>query len=409
MQFVRRYAARFESILPGAARSIGWEALLAGIGFPASLLLNRSLGAEQRGVFALATLVPTTLFVLGSCQWDRIARGMVTSRAVSSNEAWRRTLLYSLPLSLVFVPVGIAASAVYPGLPSEARLYSAIYCLNFPIYFLGGTLQTVFLAAGGLDSQYWTRLSMQVSYLALLLFLLVRGWISIPVMIALYFTTHAISLMVAMNLRSRVLAGPVETQAPPIAPLVQALPPLVAESVAAKADVWAFSLVGSLATLGQYAGLSAMMLPLGLVSNAMLSSSTARLNWKDNKAVHRYLFRATGVLGVLFLVVSISGVLLGPVLLPMLLGTSFADGEWMVPWIAIVVAVQSLSNQFHASVQLSGRTAAFLRIQTGDSVIRLALTLGAAAFFGATGIFAGLILASIIKIAWSNYVLRQVA
>jgi O-antigen/teichoic acid export membrane protein len=112
---------------------------------------------------------------------------------------------------------------------------------------------------------------------------------------------------------------------------------------------------------------------------------------------------------VLLLAVSISGVWIGPVLLRMLLGSSFVDGEWMVPWIAIVVAVQSLSNQFHASVQLSGRTTAYLRIQTGDSAIRLALTLGAAAFFGATGILAGLIVASVIKIAWSNYALRQVA
>lgn len=409
MQVLARYAARVEALLPGTARSVGWETLLAGVGFPASLLLNRALGAEQRGVLALTMLVPTTLFVLGSCQWDRIARALVTSRAISSNEAWRRTIWYTGPLSLVFIPAGIVASVVYPGLPDDARLYSGVYCLNFPIYFLGGTLQTVFLAAGGIDAQYWTRLSMQGAYLVLLVVLLGAGMVSAPVLIGLYIVTHTISLLVAMKLRERVLAGPIESQTPPVTPLINALPPLVAESIAAKADVWAFSLVESIVTLGQYSGLSAMMLPLGLVSNAMLSSSTARLDWRDAAAVHRYLKRATVVLGMLLLFVSLVAAWVGPVLMRLILGASFADGEWMVPWIAVVVAVRALSNQFHASVQLSGRAAAFLRIQSGDSVLRLALTLIAASLFGAVGILVGLIVGSLAKIAWSYYSLKQVA
>lgn len=401
--FLRPLLRRMDRVVPGVARALGWETLLAGLSFPASILLNRALGAEQRGLLAVVLVIPTTIFTLGNCQWDRIARGAITSRTMSAREAWRRTLRYALPLTSVFVPLGIAASLFYPALTAEGRWLSALYTLNFPVYFLGGTLQTLFLANGHVEAQYRARLSMQGSYVLLLAMSLLAGNINLPMMIAIYLAIHVVSLAVAAAQRAWALSGAVEEGPPPYGPLVTALPPLIAESVAARADVWAFSAFGTLASMGQYSGISALMLPVGLVSNAMFSSSVARLDWTEGVAVRRYLRSASVVLLVLCVVVVSAAWLLGPTLLAWLLGKTFAVGSWMFPWVALALVLQATSQQFHASVQLSGFAAAFLRIQSFDAALRLAATFGLGWVWGERGVLVGLVLAPLVKSVLSGY------
>jgi O-antigen/teichoic acid export membrane protein len=277
--------------------------------------------------------------------------------------------------------------------------------LNFPAYFLGGTIQSIFLAAGGLDLQYWTRLSMQSSYLMLLFLLLGLGVPSLSSLVGVYFVTHLISLIVAVTFSRTVLTGEAGAGRPGLRPLLRALPPLIAEAIAAKADVWAFSLFGTLAGVGQYSGLSALMIPVGLVSNALLSSSTAQLDWTQPSLVRSYLLRASIALACLCAAIGVGGTVFGPAVLSAVLGKSFAEGEWMIPWIALIVVGQATANQFHSSVQLSGLSSAFFVIQSVDSGIRLFMVTCGAWAFGEVGILIALVLSSVAKIAWSAYAL----
>jgi O-antigen/teichoic acid export membrane protein len=398
---VGRIGRWLDGIVPGVARSIGWEAGLALLSFPASILLNRVLGAQQRGVLALALLVPTTTFTLGNCQWDRMARGLITSKQASSREAWRRTLHYCTPLTLTFVPIALLASFGYPGLPDEARPLSALYGLTFPIYFLGGTLQTIFLAAGSLDRQYWARLAMQGSYLMLLFAALAAGRVTVPVVIGIYFCIHVISLAVAMRMRHAALGGPVLDERPPMAPLLRALPPLVAESLAARADIWAFSMFGTVVGVGRYSGLSALLVPVALISNAMGSASVARIDWTDRERVRRYLARATSSLVALFVLASVGGTLVGPFLLSVLLGKTYAGSEWMIPWIAASVVGQSVASQFHTALQLVGSSSTFLAIQSADAAIRVLAMFAGGFFLSERGVLYGLVASCLVKAVWS--------
>jgi O-antigen/teichoic acid export membrane protein len=297
------------------------------------------------------------------------------------------------------------ASRFYRALPEGAWFYSAIYCLNFPIYFVGGTLQTIFLAAGGLEAQYWVRVSTQVRYLLLLYLALLTGFTSVGTLVGIYFAFHTVSLGACFIVRRRVLSGDVEHTAPSLKPLARALPPLIAESIAARADVWAFTLYGTLSSVGQYSGLTALMLPVSLVSNAMLSTSMARLDWTSRSIVRRYVLRAGVLLIAMYAVVAVLSVLFGPWFLAVVLGKSFGAGAWMIGWVSAVVSLQAVSNQFHAAVQLSGRARAFLAIQSGDAILRMFTIFGCALIAGERGVLAGVILGYVAKIAVSAYAL----
>jgi O-antigen/teichoic acid export membrane protein len=406
-QVLRGLARSLDKIVPGVARSLGWETLLMAVSLPASIFMNRALGAELRGLLALTMLVPTMLFTIGSCQWDRVVRGLVTSRQASSQEAWRRTLAYAWKLSVVFIPAGVIVSVVYPGLPPLGRMLSALYCFNFPIYFLGGTLQAIFLAAGSVDEPYWSRLSMQGSYLLLLLGSVALGVTSVPLMIAINVVIHAISLGIVLLLRHNVLSGESERAPPSMMALFRALPPLVGEVVAAKSDLWALSMFGTLAGVGRYTGLSTLMLPVALVSNAMLSSSVARLDWTCGTAVRRYLVRSAAVLGVVCVCVAALGFAFGSQLLSAVLGKSFAAGEWMIPWIAAIVVGQAVATQFHTSVQLRGHATRFLTIQTAEAVARIALVMLLGGLDGERGVLIALVATALLKAIWSGYALRR--
>ena len=161
-----------DKITPGATRSLSWEVLETGLSFPASIMLNRTLGAEDRGLLALMILLPTTIFLLGSCQWDRLLKGLITSKKISGREAWRRTIYYVKWLSLIFIPIGIFACFFFDRLPSDARLFSILYYSNFPIYFLCGSLSAIYVAVGSINGQYLMRMGLQGSYLVLISFLL---------------------------------------------------------------------------------------------------------------------------------------------------------------------------------------------------------------------------------------------
>jgi len=387
-----------DRVTPGTSRSLGWEMSLTLLSFPASIMLNRFLGAEDRGLLALIILIPTTVFTVGTCQWDRLLQGLVTSKQVSSLEAWRRTVYYTSWLSAVVLPLGIVVSLLYEKLPLYARWLSAIYCINFPLYLLGGCLSAIYVASGSIDGQYSMRIGLQGSYLALLCLLFTTNHLSVSTMIVVYFSMHLFSLLIGWRMKGRLLRGKTLKSKPPAAPLAKAFIPYLFESFAARIDIWAFSFFAPLITLGQYTGITALMVPVGLLSNAMTSASTARLDWNSKPVVTRYLLKTAIALLCLLIMLGAGGVLVGPYLLETLLGKSFSAGYWMIPWIAALVGVQAAAIQFHTALRLAGKIKYYLLIQTIEPFARLTLVFTLAWQFSEMGIIVGMIIASLLKI-----------
>lgn len=386
-----------DKITPGASRSLGWEVLLTTLSFPASILLNRTLGAEDRGLLASIILVPTTIFAIGSCQWDRLLTGLITSKKISGREAWRRTIYYAYYLSLVFIPIGIISSIAYKKIPLEAQILSVGYSATFPIYFMGACLAAIFNATGSIDGRYAMRISLNLSYLFLIFILIFSKSISVSLVIFIYFAIHAVSLAVGLTKKNKLLCGSVLLNKPSLIPLKRGFFPYLLETFSSRLDIWAFSIFGTLVTLGYYAGITAMMLPVGLVSQALTVSSTARLDWKEPVVVRRYMLKTVLVFIAMLIGLVAGGILIGSDLLTLFLGKSFKDGEWMIPWIASIVVSNAAASQLHSALQLSGLQSAYLLIQIVEPVVRLVIILGLGWWFSELGILLGMTIASTLK------------
>lgn len=386
-----------DKVTPGASRSLGWEVLLTALSFPASIMLNRTLGAEDRGLLASIILVPTTVFAIGSCQWDRLLIGLITSKQISGKEAWRRTIYYSFWLSIIFIPIGIYSSLAYTKIPLEARSLSAGYSTTFPIYFLGGCLAAIYNATGSIDGRYAMRMSLNLSYLFLLFTFIFTDSLSVGLVVFIYFAIHVISLAVGLVKKNKLLYGDTLLEKPFITPLRRGFVPFFLETFSNKLDIWAFSIFGTLITLGYYTGITAMMLPVGLVSQALTVSSTARLDWKQPTLVRRYMVKTLIVFMVVLVGLAVGGILIGSDLLTLFLGKSFKDGEWMIPWIAVIVVSNAAAIQFHSALQLSGLQSSYLLIQTMEPIVRLAIIVGLGWWFSEAGILFGMAIGSTLK------------
>ncbi|MBR8833973.1 MAG: hypothetical protein DSM106950_08020 [Stigonema ocellatum SAG 48.90 = DSM 106950] len=405
----KRFIKILDKVTPGASRSLGWEVLMTALSFPASVLLNRTLGAEERGLLALVILLPSTIFTLGSCQWDRLLKGLITSKQICGKEAWRRTIYYAYWLSFIFIPVGIVASLAFDKLPQDARLLSIMYYGNFPIYFLCGCLSAIYVAVGSIDGQYLMRIGLQGSYLVLIFVLLFAHLVSIKTMVFVYTAIHAISLAVGWLQKDKLLTGTLLKERPQISPIVKAFFPYALESFAARIDTWAFSIFGSLIGLGHYTGITALMLPVGIVSNALSSGSTARLDWTKPSLVSGYLIKTVSVLLCLVLTLATGGVLVGSYLLNLVLGKSFDGGEWMIAWVAIIVVGQVAAVQFHSALQLSGCLNAYLIIQTVEPFVRLIIVLALGWWFSELGIMLGMTVSCVLKVGACIYFHKSAA
>jgi O-antigen/teichoic acid export membrane protein len=394
----KRIVKLLDRITPGISRSLGWEVVLTGLSFPASILLNRALGAEDRGLLALVFLFPSTLIVLGNCQWDRLLQSLITSKQISGKEAWRRTLYYTWWLSLVFIPLGIATSIFFDKLSPQLLSLSLVYYINFPVCFLWNSLSAVYIATGSINGQYSMKLGMQLSYLILIFLALSINILSVQSVVIIHITMHLSCLLVGLSSKNKLMSGITSIEKPSFTPLVASFLPYLLESISGRIDTIAFSFVSSVGALGQYAGISALMVPVGLISNAMTSGSTARLDWTQPSIVRRYLMKTSIVLMCLLLLLVAGGILLGPYLLGTILGKSFESGYWMIPWIATVIVMQAASVQFHSTLRLSGYLKAYLTVQIVEAFVRIITVSSLGFYLSEFGIILGLVIASIFKI-----------
>ncbi|MFH1066825.1 MAG: hypothetical protein V1746_02865 [bacterium] len=379
------------------SQSLTWEVILAATAFPASILLNRALGAEDRGLLALVALIPTTFFVLGSCQWDRLVKGLLTSGKMSSAEAWRVTKHYTFRLTLIFLPISILCGLIYTAVPWSHRWMSVVYSFTWPVYFLAGSLGAIFLASSGIAGQYWMRVGLQGSYLVILIGMFLTRTVSVFHVILAYFFMQIISLAFGLFMRKKLLSGAQQSANPSFKPLVKGFFPFAMETFSTKADTWAFSFFSNVASLGSYAAITALLLPLNLLSSSLLTGATATLNWKNHAAVRSYLIKSAVLLSGFAALIGAGGFFGGAWVIGGILGKSFALSAWMIPWIAAIVLANACANQFHMALQLSGRQDSYLLIQTAEPVARLSVVLLLGWGMGTIGIFMAMILISLLK------------
>lgn len=379
------------------------EVVLAAFSIPASILLNQMLGAEDRGILAIVMLLPNTMFMLGSCQWDRISKGWVTSGAITVSEAWRRTWYYMLVLGVVVIPVSMLGCAYYDLIPSPYRWLGILYSINWVPCFLAGSLAAIVLAGGNMKAYYRMRLVYQGVYAGMILILIVLGLLSVESMIMVFFLVH-FSTFFAIWVSGPKFPANIRSQPyPPLSPLGKSFFPYLLETTGVQIPAWAFIFYSNETALGAYIAQMALFMPLGLVSNSLLNAGTARLNWQSGSAIKRYLGWTCLILSALTVPVIILGIVAGKWLVGFVLGLDYAAFSWMIPWIALHILLQSSGNQLHLSLQLSGRMKPYYWVQSFDPFVKLILALALGYAWGVGGILFALVLSSFLKCMFSAW------
>ena len=402
---VHRASARLDRLIPGAFQSLVWEIVLALITFPASIVMSRRLGAEGRGVLTLAVLVPTTVFTLGTFQWDRTLRGLISMKVASPAEAYRRTIGYLRWLSVPAVLFGIGVTCVYP-LSPQARLFSALFCTAFPLSFLMTSLMAVYTAAGRLDITYRIKFLYQATYLVAVCGFALANRVNVPFMITTYVLMHLAAVAYAMR-AVPALTGETNSGGPDWQPLARGFGPYALESLGARADIWVLSLLATPAILGQYSAVTTLASPISMLSMAVATGSTARLAWTDPLVVRRHLRNVIIAMLACLLTFGSAAHFLSGWLLHHVLGKDFDDGAWMATWIVAIAVTQAIAYQFHTALQLSGRQNGYLTVQAIEPIARILLTLVGGKIAGIRGVLASFLLITILKSAFSEWLLRS--
>ncbi|MHC5740425.1 MAG: lipopolysaccharide biosynthesis protein [Nostoc sp.] len=396
--YILRKINILEKVSPGSSRSLFWEIINSALIFLASILINRSLGAQDRGLFTLVILIPTTMFTIAGCQWDRTLKSLIIRKKISGKEAWRRSVYYTIFLSPIFIPLTIISNFIYTNLNVEVKILIFIYSCIFPIYLMAGFLYAIYLSTGSIDGQYRMRTSMQISYVLLVFISSYFKLISVHFLILIYIVLQIIYFISGWIQKEKLLYGSELLEKPSLIPLMKGFLPNTIETLSLNLDIWLLSYFGSLITLGHYVAMNSLMQPINLISNALINGSTARLNWSESLVVRRYLLRTTYLMFFLLFFSIIMIFIINPYVLESLLGKSFVSAWWMIPWITGVVITKATATQFQTAIQLSGLENAYLTMQSLEPVSRLLIVGFLGWQFSELGIFLGLILSSLLKI-----------
>ncbi|MGC9332456.1 MAG: hypothetical protein ACP5DZ_11380 [Bacteroidales bacterium] len=397
IHFIKKVPKLLDNITPGTSKVLSWEVILTLFSFPTSVLINRLLGAEDRGILASAILIPSLTFGIGSCQWHRLVSGLITSGSITAQEAWQRTLVYVNKLSIIFLPIGLLGCAFYQAVPLEIRGVSILYCSIFPIFFITSCLAAIFTAADRVSSCYSMRAGSNVTYLLIVGILAIFDRVSVSSIVLTYIAIELMSLLIGLLHKPDSLPGSKLINTPTFKPLVYGFVPNLFQAMALRIDVWAFLTFSTLVELGQYKGIAGLVLPVGILSRALIANSTAKLDWKNKYLVKRYLMKVIVIFAASLISINILTLSSGSYIISKILGDSFLGGEWIIPWATSLVIMEYLSQQFYSLLQLSGLHQYYLSMQIIDPIIRIVLVASLGYFLSTLGILLGMIIASLFK------------
>lgn len=381
--------------------SIALEAAIILVLFPASILVNRSLGAEERGVLAAMLLIPTALSALVSGQWQRILRSQITSKASDPAHIWARTQAYGLLMAIVGVLLSVILIGMQQQLTEEQR-YQAMLAALFlvPLTLFSLFLSDFLAAVGNLKASYAVKLAGPIVYLAVSLLWVWQG-LSLPVVLVANVLMPVAACLVGWS-HVRSLPGP-HSSVPVFDSLFKSLlvafPPYVLEVLALNAAIWCMTtFIGHVET-GAYAAFAIFAIPLKVVCNGLINVATGRLDWTDPVQVLAFVRKGLFYLLAVGVVVAGGTLLAGRLVVVTVLGESFGSETWMLPYIVIGGFLTSAAFLALVVILLQGRQSLYLKLQSADGIIRIALIGLGCYVAGAWGILVAICVASAIKLA----------
>lgn len=380
---------------------IALEASIILILLPASIVVNRSLGAEERGILAAMLLMPLAVSALVTGQWQRILRAQITSKAADPAQMWARTQVYSLLMSAV----GVLVSAILIGLQQQLTEEQRYQAMLAALFIVPSTLYSLFLAdflaaINKLRASYAVRLAPPLVYLAAIPLWLWQG-LSLPVVLVLNVLMPAAACLVGwLYLRSLSMsASTVQPFDALFRSFLGSFPPYALEVLGLNAAIWSLTTFVGHAETGAYAAFALFAIPAKVVSNGLINVATGRLDWTDPTKVSDFVRKGLLFLLAAGVLLAIGTLLAGRIIVVAVLGESFGSATWMLPYIVLGGFLTSAAFFVLVAILLQGRQSLYLKIQSADGLVRIVLIVWGCFIAGALGILVAICLASAIKLA----------
>ena len=384
------------------------EAMAVVFAIPAAILLNRSLGADARGLLAAMMLMPSVVGTIVSCQWERTLKAIIAQKKESSEDIWGRTRKYCLFLSIVGICLVLPAIVSQFQLPFHLKLLAFIFaCFHIPCFLVILFSSNFFAANGQLYISFFVRLIGPFAYLSSIVlgaffwdinlkYALFANLMNVVVgaVCALFFIKKLDFAKKSFKLFDNALSN-----------LVKPLPPFALEVVSLQAGIWFFStFVGNVAT-GSYVAFRFFIFPMRVSSLGLVNVGVSRVNWTVWREAIAFVLKASGLLVLLGIGALLGVVFLGEPIVVFVLGKSFVADLWMLPIVVLAESLESLGFFLLSCLQLLGGQKEYLLIQYGTATSKITLIAVGCYFFGGKGILLGLCLSAILRIISTSVML----
>jgi len=381
------------------------EGVIILITFPASILLNRQLGPEARGILATVVLVPTVVAMLVMSQWERTLKAQITSGVESPAEVWARTRKYTVLISFVGVLLSALLISTQRQLAVEYRYLAILFTLFvLPLSVVGTFISNFFAAINALKASYAVKLAGPVIYFLAIILLGSWKWLSVLTALLAQVLLWVCTCLVGwFCLRSlRLPSANVRLFDAKIKILLYSFPPYVLEVISSQADIWFLSTFVGYVETGSYVAFRMFESPMKVIALGMINVGTGRVQWTNAASVHDFLRKGISAIALAGGMVMIGTLLLGKFLIVSMLGQSFSGEVWMLPYIVLNGLLASTAFLLLIGIQLQGQQSLYLKIQSADGILRIGLISLGCLISGAHGILIAICVASFIKIAMTG-------
>lgn len=368
---------------------------------PAGIFINRSLGADSRGILAAMTLMPALVSTLISCQWERTLKSQLSGKSLPPEVVWAKTQKYFLLMWCLSIPLCGFLIATQGNLTVAERILAFIYGIFFvPLYLAGLFFISYFSALNRLWKAYAIKLIVPLLYLAIILIGTFSSLISVN-----YALLATIVPMVFAGMAGgfflwslHLPKASVKLFKDAFSDLGAAATPFVLEVVSLQADVWFLStFVGNMET-GAYVAFRIFCAPISIISAGLIGVGSGRIQWNNEEMARSFAWKGGGMLVLTGVAVMAGTWFLGGWAVNLVLGPSFSLMTWMLPYIVLGGFLYSLTFFLLQIIQMRGHQKSYLALQSADGIMRIALVCICGRFAGASGVLIGVCAAGTIKL-----------
>lgn len=383
------------------------EAFSILLALPASVIINRALGPESRGILGIVLLLPSMASTIASLQWDRNVRAGVASARIEYDYALRKTVkLLPIMTAIGFILVAISVFFV-PSLPIEYKylsILSSLILVPLPVY--GAVSQAILIAKAQTSAFYEAKIYAQILYLTTVIILFASGFLNViggAISIIIFWCGTVVLLskkINALGCNIDSVSGK-STQFLDVGVLTN-----IIEVIALQSPMLIAAQFCGVEIAGVYAAFKIFELPVQTLAAAIANVTYADLIKLKN--YNLYIIKYSGMVIVAGLLCYGLVRIFGADLIRVFLGNAynpFSEYADLFVLSSVAIGLGAIASNF---MQVNNGNRVFYLVQGADCALKTLILVGSSYKFGTAGFFYGYALSNIVRFVMSYfYIIKE--